>query len=405
MSTTSKLSVIVFSLMLMMQQHPYAQAQEKPAPIDIGYGSDGIDFSTADDRFSLQIQSRLQFRYSVPNDEDPITFDDFQQRRRHTLAINRARLKVGGHAFQPWLKYYWEYELSQNNLLDFRVMVEKWSFFNILIGQWKTEYGRERDISSGEQQMLERSLINRPFTIDRQQGISFYGRLQGGGRADFNYWFSILTGTGRGESANDDDHLLYAARLQWNFTGRFLEITGSDVDFHEEGAGSLALGATTNRSPYTRFSQAGGGHLEGFEEELPGQYRTYQWMAETAWMKKGFAWQQEFHWKRIHDLVNEETTTMLGNYVQAGYFFHYLWDWVPQPLELAARYTWFKQDLFDASEVMSDEFEQEFALAANWFFHGHLNKLTADVTYLRFTDDMLEPAGNWRFRLQWDISF
>lgn len=107
--------------------------------------------------------------------------------------------------------------------------------------------------------MLERSLINRPFTLDRQQGIAFYGRLQGGGRADFNYWISMLTGTGRGTSFNDDDHLLYTARVQWNFTGRVLEMTGSDTDYHEQGAGLLALAASTNRSPYTRFSQAGGG--------------------------------------------------------------------------------------------------------------------------------------------------
>ncbi len=400
----TKLSATLFFLLLLFRQHAPAQALEKPDSIDISYGNRGIEFQSPDDRFLLQIQSRLQFRYAVPSDQDPITFDDFQLQRRHTFKINRARLKIGGHAFQPWLKYYWEYELSQGNLLDFRIMVERWPFFNIKIGQWKTEYNRERVISSGQQQMLERSLINRPFTLDRQQGISLYGRLQAAGSADFHYWFSVLTGTGRGATINDDAHLLYTARVQWNFTGQLLEMTGSDVTYREQGAGSLALAAATNRSAYTRFSQAGGGQLEGFASAQPGQYRTHQWVAESAWMKKGFSFQQEFHWKQIHDFVSEETTTLMGNYVQAGYFFHSLWEWVPQPLELAARHTWFQQDLFDANASMNNALEQGFSFAANWFFQQHRNKLTADVAYLHFSEAIQEPASGWRFRFQWDIS-
>src|SRR5689334_8973455 len=92
----------------------------------VRYGSKGFEFRTADNRFLLQIQSRLQFRFSTPQDQDPLTYDDFQEGKHTVFKINRARLKVGGHAFKPWIKYYWEYELSQSNLLDFRVMFEKW---------------------------------------------------------------------------------------------------------------------------------------------------------------------------------------------------------------------------------------------------------------------------------------
>jgi hypothetical protein len=52
--------------------------------------------------------------------------------------------------------------------------------------------------------MMDRSIIHRPFTLDRQQGVAIYGRLQGGGMGDFNYWFSVLTGNGRGAITNDD---------------------------------------------------------------------------------------------------------------------------------------------------------------------------------------------------------
>jgi hypothetical protein len=97
------------------------------------------------------------------------------------------------------LKYYWEYELSQGNLLDFRVMFEKLPEFRIKVGQWKTYYNRERVISSGKQLLVDRSIITRPFTIDRQLGVSFYGRMFPGSLADLTCHLSLLTGTGRGE--------------------------------------------------------------------------------------------------------------------------------------------------------------------------------------------------------------
>jgi hypothetical protein len=232
------------------------------------------------------------------------------------------------------------------------------------------------------------------------QGVSFYGHLQGGGIADFNYWFSVLTGNGRGATINDDKHLMYETRLQWNFTGRELEMTASDIDYHEELTGLVAIGAVTNRSPYTRFSQSGGGELEGFTEGVPGQYRVNQMVGETALMLKGFSWQQEFHWKQIQDEVNRTTTNLLGNYAQAGYFFHYLWEWVPKPLELAIRHAIYSPDL-----STPDNLEQEAALASNWFFKGHLNKLTMEVTYFKYSDEALNQEDGLRFRVQWEISF
>ena len=142
-------------------------------------------------------------------------------------------------------------------------MIEKWDWLSFKVGQWKVEYSRERRISSGEQQMVDRSIINRPFTVDRQQGVEVYGRLKGKGVADFNYWMAALTGTGRGNVSNDDNHLMYFGRLQWNFLGRYLDFEGSDLEKHEMPTGIVALSAVTNRSPYTRFSQAGGGYLGG----------------------------------------------------------------------------------------------------------------------------------------------
>ena len=381
-----------------------AYTQEKKPdslpPVSVRYGHKGFEFQTADNKFLLQIQSRLQFRYASPADQDPLTYDDYETNDKTTLKINRARLKVGGHAYEPWLKYYWEYELSQSNLLDFRIMLEKWDFLKIKAGQWKVEFTQERFISSGEQQTVERSILNRPFTLDRQQGATVYGHIKPGGIADFNYWAAVLTGTGRGNTKNDDGNLMYFGRAQWNFLGREVEFEGGDLEIHKQPIGFVAFAAATNRSPYTRFSQAGGGYLEGFEDGLPGQYRVNQSNLETAFKYNGFSWQSEWHHKEIIDKINfNETTHMRGYYAQAGYFFHGLFEWFPEKLEIAARHAEYKPNT-DLGQNLQTESSIDF----NWFFKGHKCKLTAEASYFDFQDNTLPTKSGWRARVQLDIS-
>jgi phosphate-selective porin len=389
--------------MMLFSSSIFAQSSENEDSlkhVKVKYGSSGFEFQTLDNKFLLKIQSRLQFRFATPFDQNPITFDDYADDSKPVFKINRARLKVGGYAFQPWLKYYWEYELAQSNLLDFRIMIEKWRWLNFKVGQWKVEFTHERFISSGEQQMVERSLINRPFTIDRQQGITVYGHLKGTGLADFNYWVAALTGDGRGQVENDDNHLMYFGRWQWNFLGRSLPFEGSDLEIHEKPTGIVAIAAVMNRSPYTRFSQAGGGSLEGFENGQAGQYRVNQLNFETAFMFKGFSWQSEMHWKEIIDnLDNDQTTMLSGYYLQMGYFFHQSFSWWPTPLEMAIRHATYNPDV----NVNNNE-ENETSLAFNWFFNGHKNKLTFETSYFNFQDPTTDIVSDLRYRIQWDIS-
>ena len=392
--------ILVFCCFFSSLNPLFAQEKTKDKPsILFGHGSKGFEFMTADSNNLMQIQWRGQFRLAYPTDSDPITLDDFGQDKLH-LKIRRARMKVGGHAFKLYIKYYLEYELFASNLLDFRLMYERFPFLKVKVGQWKVQYNRERVISSGKQQTLERSLLTRPFTLDRQIGLSLFGRLQGGGLLDFNYWISMFAGAGRGAVENDDEHLMWMTRWQWNFTGESLEFSGSDLDYHQKLGAILALGAVTNRSPYTRFSQGGGGQLNGFDPGAPGQYRVNQWMEETAGRFRGFAWQQEFHWKEIKDLVNIRNTTMIGNLIQIGYFFHHLAPAIPKEMEIFFRHAVYNPDL-----DITEDLQHEFSLGINWFLNGHLNKFTAEFSYFNYEVRQDELRDGGRFRLQWDVSF
>lgn len=377
-------------------------ADKDTLPAEFEHNARGFEFTSADRKFQLQFSGRLQFRFATPNDQNPLTYDDYDTEKRNIFKINRARLKVGGYAYQPWLKYYFEYELGSSDLLDFRVMVEKWPWLSFKAGQWKSEYSRERIISSGNQQMMERSIINRPFTLDRQQGVSVYGRLNGPGLADFNYNLMVLTGNGRGTSENDDKHLLYSGRVQWNFLGEGVGMSGSALDYYEKPNASLALVGATNTSQYTRFSTQGGGSLTGFEEGVPGQYTMDQWLIETALKYRNLSWHSEIHQKNIHDNVNLTNTKMVGWFGQWGVLLNPQNRAEGDPLlEIAGRYAHLRPN-FSLPKTSEDEY----TIALNCFFNQHLNKLTADVTLFNFDDRSINrEASGWRFRVQYDFSF
>ena len=44
-------------------------------------------------------------------------------------------------------------------------MVQRYEALGLRVGQWKVEYNRERMISSGRQQTLDRSILTYPFAI------------------------------------------------------------------------------------------------------------------------------------------------------------------------------------------------------------------------------------------------
>ncbi len=361
------------------------------------YGDKGLQFDDGTDNNFLWFGARVQTRWTgsrVTDDEvpgAPISSSD-------ELAINRARLKLGGHLLRPALTVYSEYDLVGEYLLDLRATYEFADWLSVRIGQWKSPFNRERVDSSGAQQFVERSIVTPWFTIDRQQGVVMSGRLAAGSGADTSYWFGWLTGAGRGGDA-DDAEGLWLARLQWNVKGRVLGFSQSATSRPREPAGSIAIAAVSGRSGYTAYSSAGGGQLPDFSDGGPDRYRIEQLMFESAWQHGGFSWQQEIHWKHIEDTEAGGKTWLIGAYAQAGMFFSALYDPFPEPLEFAIRMAAVDPDRDRAGASI-----RELTLGANWFFQGHRNKLTLDLSRVDRRNAPDTELSN-RVRLQWDWSF
>ncbi|MFN7130533.1 MAG: porin [Myxococcales bacterium] len=360
-----------------------ASGDQDDGRVQVSY-KDGFRLQ-AGDRFQLNLGARMQFRYAYGQDGDTLSFEDLS-----SFGIRRARLKAGGFGYQEWFNYYFEYDFPSHSLLDWRITVEKFKWAQLRFGQWKIDYNRERVDSSGKQQFVDRSIVNRPFTLDRQIGMMVFGHLFEKTHGYVVYNVGMFTGAGINQRENDDDGHLYMGRLQWNFLGRDLKFSQSDVEGHEKPAASLSLGAARNVTNRRQFPQT---------KDLgkPGQFLIEQGVSELAFKWRGFSFQTEYHLKRILDRLDASQTLLMGAYGQTGYFPHRLVSAIPEPLELAVRYAF-----VDPDRTRPDDLLQEYSLAANWFFADHANKLTADLSHL--TGD---PGGlaNTRFRMQWDVSF
>ena len=269
---------------------------EEESPVRASYGSSGFRLETRDGNFQTNLQWRAQFRYSNPFGSDPRQLDDFAEASSSSFEPRRLRMKIGGHGFQPWVKYYFEVDLqpardvdadaisSGARVIDWRIDLAKWDWGGIRVGQWKIDLNRERVDSSGRQQFVERSIVNRVFTIDRQVGIQFRGRLFKETPADLRYYAGVFNGEGRSVRNVSDDHL-YMGRLQWNFLGRDLSWRQTDVEYTEKPTGSLAIAGFTNTGPCTRWSSSGCGNLDGFASPLVAesdQFKIEQAVQEFA---------------------------------------------------------------------------------------------------------------------------
>jgi phosphate-selective porin OprO and OprP len=379
-------------------------------PAGVSYGKKGFEFKTDDGKFAVALQNRVQFRFATPFDRDPRSISQLEQ-DSSSFMIRRARTKLSGHAFWPWLKYYMQYDWSQPVLRDLSLTVDKYKWAELWVGRGKVRWNDERVTSSGNQQFVNRSIVNDIFTVDRQQGVQLFGNVLPHTLADFSYALGVFSGEGVGERLNDDDNMMWAGRLQWNPLGGEMKFSQSDTEHLEEPHLNLAIAAATNQSRCTAFETASDScrALSGFvdpEEAKAGQYRVNQIMEEVRFKWRGFSLLHEAHWKDITDTLKtkvdpDRKTNLFGTLIQAGYFPHYVIPLIPKNLEFASRYA-----MVDPDTAVDNDLQQEASGVMTYFFDGHSNKVNFQVSHLMLEDPKTGASkSDERFWVQWDLSF
>src|SRR5690606_40725738 len=126
--------------------------------------------------------------------------------------FRRARLKFDGFAYSPKLRYKIELGFSgpdmdgaseftghaPNIIFDAVVMWEFYKNFKLWVGQTKLPGNRERVISSGNMQFIDRSILNSNFNIDRDVGFQLRHQFN----ASKNFVIREILAVSQGEGRN-----------------------------------------------------------------------------------------------------------------------------------------------------------------------------------------------------------
>jgi len=198
---------------------------------DNKFGNGMINFIAKDSSFSVKFAPRIQSRYQTERSYYEENYDPVDI----NFSVRRARLKFDGFAFSPKLKYKIELGLSNRDIsgasaynrntpryiLDAVVI---WNFhenFELWAGQTKLPGNIERVVSSANLQLIDRSLLNSKFNIDRDMGIQLRHKSRFGGNWIIKEKFSISQGEGRNITEGNIGGLQYTSRLELLPFGEF----------------------------------------------------------------------------------------------------------------------------------------------------------------------------------------
>ena len=330
-----------------------------------------------------------------------------------SMLIRRSRLKFNGFAFSPKLEYKIELGLSnrdQSGASEYTsnspryVMdaVVKWNFsgnFVLWFGQTKLPGNRERIISSGNLQMVDRSLLNSNFNIDRDVGLQLKHKTKITEKFLMKETLSISQGEGRNVTTGNEGGHQYTGRIEFFPFGDFTskgDYKGSDLKFEAKPKLSVALGYNINKDAVrTRGNQG------DYMTNDTGLYATdiSNVFIDAMYKHKGFSFMAEYADRNANDpLAKNSDGTLTEDQVQVGNGLNLQSGYLlSKTLEISARYTNISLD----KNITGKNEENQYTLGVSKYIAGHKLKVQTDLSYT----DIGFSTDNLLFRLQVDIHF
>ncbi|MDA9326388.1 OprO/OprP family phosphate-selective porin [Flavobacteriaceae bacterium] len=363
------------------------QAQEIS---DTKFGKGMINFIAKDSSFSVKFAPRIQSRFQSQWDYNEEEYDDAEL----NFLVRRARLKFGGFAFTPKLKYKIELGLSNRDLSGASVYnrntpryildaVVMWNFhenFELWAGQTKLPGNIERVVSSANLQLIDRSLLNSKFNIDRDMGIQLRHKTKLGGNWISREKFSISQGEGRNITEGNIGGLQYTSRLELLPFGEFSSKGDySQGDLKREKSIKAMFGftydinnnAVKNRSNMGSYMTQSNGGL--FETDITTVF------IDGVIKYNGFALTGEYASRNADTIeaLEADGRTKTGAVVGAGSAINFQGSYLfKNNAEMTLRYT-----NVDFKEVTRLSDLQQITYGISKYVVGHSLKIQADLSF------------------------
>ena len=382
---------------------PTLQACELPHPATQTHSSfipgKGLKVVSGDGRFALATRLRAQFLYSVMEGQSAPT---------HLFELRRARAVFNGHGFGTDKRFKIELAFSPRDLgyepgqgiahvplLSWFVDLGDSRDLRVKAGQYKVPFSRQRVVSSGNLQLVDRSIANAEFNLDRDTGVEIHSEDLGG--LDLlDYHLGVFMNRGRNLQAPTNVSPMVLARLELTPFGRFRDY--SEADLKRMNKPKLALGVAAG---WLQGAVKDRGILgAAYPEGVTGD--TLALTADVVFKFRGLSILGEFFYRDVTlqgvpagDPNNPDAAVAppaardgTGWVLQAGYL-------LPQRLlEIAARVG--QVTPADASSSLPGR--GEVGGGVSWYPGGHPWKIQADVFHL--WDEGRFDEGELRFRLQ-----
>lgn len=366
----------------------------------------GITVADEADRFELNVrfrtQNRLTYETRSGRDLAPETVE---------AVTRRLRLRLEGHALDPRLLYRvqlaftradqdWDNSGLANTLRDAVIAWRHSKRLQLLFGQAKLPGNRQRVISSGDQQFVDRSIVNATYNLDRDAGLQLH-LAQDLGRLHARLRTAVTNGEGRngGITLTNNDGLAYTGRLELMPLGEF-EGGGDNFegDLHRESSLKVAIAVTYSHNARTNRT---GGQIG----RLLYQPRSIDTIYADALVKfRGAAVYAEYAWR---DAEGSPVTAAEGQeanpsfvHVGTGWMLQasYLW---PRGFEIGGRRASINPR-FDIRPLTNAVID--WTGVVTYYLQGHRVKLQTDIT---FTDESsITPSAardRWTARFQIEL--
>lgn len=374
-----------------------AIGQYNPASgyLDAHFGKP-ITFTSRDSSFSLGISGRIQSLAEARL--------DMENKRNNTVdfSIRRLRLNFAGSAISKRFSYRIQLCFSQrdissdNSLVPNNLFLRDAMLFYAPNKHWRFGFGqtklpgnRQRQTSSGNLQMVDRSNTNALFTLDRDKGFWVTNTNKVGKQTILSNTLAITSGEGR-ITSDKSTGLCYSLRSEvlpfgeFKNSGDFVE---SDLFYEDKLKLSLGFVYSFNNKT-SRVAGQLGEYLYNNQHADIHYYGT-----DFMLKKKGWSFTGEL-FRRVSDngiSINPANPAKVnavysgtGLMLQTGYL-------LSKTNEIAARYGFTKpDDRVDQYLIRMNEY----MLAYSHYFFRHNLKLQTDIGYLQSpAQDILQ----WRF--------
>ena len=376
---------------------------------DTKFGKGMINFTAKDSSFSIKFAPRFQVRSISSWDHDGNQYESPE----HNFIVRRARLKFSGFAYSPKLKYKIELGISNRDISganDFnrntpRIILDAvimWNFaenFELWAGQTKLPGNVERVVSSANLQLVDRSLLNSRFNIDRDLGIQLRHKFNLGGDFLMREKLAISQGEGRNVSEGNIGGLQYTGRLEFLPFGEF-QSKGDYIQaaIKREQTPKLMIGATYNYNQDAVRDRNGLGDYMFRSDDSLYETDITTVFIDTMFKYKGFSFMGEYASRSAEnpiaiDLDGTPTgdVVLTGNALnlQAGYMFK-------SNYEIAGRFT-----TLDFDTVTGSDPQEQYTLGGSKYIVGHKLKVQSDLSYTTVAGN----KDNITFRIGFDIHF